>query len=60
MVSNPEFLREGSAIEDFLQPDRVVIGARDPRAVDVMLDIYAPLHGGRRALRRHQRRDRPR
>ncbi|MFN7943541.1 MAG: UDP-glucose/GDP-mannose dehydrogenase family protein [Thermoanaerobaculia bacterium] len=43
VVSNPEFLREGSAIEDFLRPDRVVVGARTPRAVDVMLDIYAPL-----------------
>jgi len=43
VVSNPEFLREGSALEDFYHPDRVVIGARDPRAVDVMLEIYAPL-----------------
>jgi dTDP-glucose 4,6-dehydratase len=43
VVSNPEFLREGSAIEDFLQPDRVVIGASDPRAVEIMLDIYSPL-----------------
>ena len=43
VVSNPEFLREGSAIEDFLQPDRLVIGSRDPRAVDIMLDIYSPL-----------------
>jgi UDPglucose 6-dehydrogenase len=43
VVSNPEFLREGSAIEDFLQPDRVVIGARTERAVEVMIDIYAPL-----------------
>jgi len=43
VVSNPEFLREGSAIEDFMQPDRVVIGSRDPRAVEVMLDIYSPL-----------------
>jgi UDPglucose 6-dehydrogenase len=43
VVSNPEFLREGSAIEDFMQPDRVVIGSRDPRAVEIMLDIYSPL-----------------
>ncbi len=43
VVSNPEFLREGSAIEDFMQPDRVVIGSRDPRAIDIMLEIYSPL-----------------
>jgi UDPglucose 6-dehydrogenase len=43
VVSNPEFLREGSAIEDFLHPDRLVIGSRDPRAVEIMLDIYSPL-----------------
>jgi UDPglucose 6-dehydrogenase len=43
VVSNPEFLREGSALEDFYRPDRVVIGARTQRAVDVLLEIYAPL-----------------
>jgi UDPglucose 6-dehydrogenase len=43
VVSNPEFLREGSAIEDFLQPDRVVVGSTDRRAIDIMLDIYSPL-----------------
>ena len=43
VVSNPEFLREGSAIDDFLHPDRLVIGSRDPRATEIMLDIYSPL-----------------
>ncbi len=44
VVSNPEFLREGSAISDFLRPDRVVIGARDERAIAVMREIYSPLY----------------
>jgi len=43
VVSNPEFLREGSAIEDFMSPDRVVVGSRNQRAIDIMLDIYSPL-----------------
>jgi UDPglucose 6-dehydrogenase len=44
VVSNPEFLREGSAIADFMRPDRVVIGARDPQAIAIMRDIYSPLY----------------
>lgn len=44
IVSNPEFLREGSAIEDFLRPNRVVIGASSDRAVEVMKELYRPLY----------------
>jgi UDPglucose 6-dehydrogenase len=44
VVSNPEFLREGSAIEDFKRPDRIVVGTEDPRAQQVIADIYRPLH----------------
>jgi UDPglucose 6-dehydrogenase len=44
VVSNPEFLREGSAVADFLAPDRIVIGTDDPSAERVLRDLYAPLN----------------
>jgi UDPglucose 6-dehydrogenase len=43
VVSNPEFLREGAAIEDFKRPDRIVIGVEDERAKEVMAEVYRPL-----------------
>lgn len=43
VASNPEFLREGAAIEDFMRPDRVVIGSDQDRAIEVMKDLYRPL-----------------
>ncbi|MEO6050456.1 MAG: UDP-glucose/GDP-mannose dehydrogenase family protein [Pyrinomonadaceae bacterium] len=43
VASNPEFLREGAAIEDFMRPDRVVIGSNEAKAIDVMKDLYRPL-----------------
>ncbi|MGM4982029.1 MULTISPECIES: UDP-glucose/GDP-mannose dehydrogenase family protein [Rhizobium] len=44
VVSNPEFLREGAAIEDFKRPDRIVIGLNDDRARGVMTEVYRPLY----------------
>jgi UDPglucose 6-dehydrogenase len=43
VASNPEFLREGSAIHDSLYPDRIVVGAEDPATLEVMRELYAPL-----------------
>ncbi len=44
VASNPEFLREGSAIEDFKRPDRIVIGCEDQRSREVMTEVYRPLY----------------
>jgi len=50
VVSNPEFLREGAAIQDFKHPDRIVVGADDARARELMAEIYRPLHLNRGPL----------
>lgn len=47
VVSNPEFLKEGAAVEDFMRPDRIVIGSDDARAIDVLRRLYAPFNRNR-------------
>ncbi|WP_176038636.1 UDP-glucose dehydrogenase family protein [Brucella tritici] len=56
VASNPEFLREGSAIGDFLEPDRIVIGCDDKEAEDVLSEVYAPLQAkGYRLIKTRRR-----
>ena len=42
VVSNPEFLKQGAAVDDFMRPDRVIVGADDPRPAEILRDLYAP------------------
>ncbi|HKP67334.1 MAG TPA: UDP-glucose/GDP-mannose dehydrogenase family protein [Casimicrobiaceae bacterium] len=50
VASNPEFLKEGAAIDDFMKPDRIVIGADDERAIGILRNIYAPFQRNRERL----------
>lgn len=56
VISNPEFLREGAAIDDFKRPDRIVIGGDNQRALDVMRQVYRPLHINRSPIVEMSRR----
>lgn len=47
MVSNPEFLKEGTAIEDFLKPDRIIVGADNPRTAELMRELFSPFNHSR-------------
>src|SRR3954451_5355447 len=50
VVSNPEFLKEGAAVEDFMRPDRIVVGADDPRAITLLRQLYAPFQRNRERI----------
>lgn len=47
VVSNPEFLKEGAAVEDFMRPDRIIVGAEDERAIELMRELYGPFQRNR-------------
>ena len=50
VVSNPEFLKEGAAVEDFMRPDRIIVGAEDPRAIAILRSLYAPFQRNRERI----------
>jgi UDPglucose 6-dehydrogenase len=50
VVSNPEFLKEGAAVEDFMHPDRIIVGAEDERAITLLRQLYAPFQRNRERL----------
>ena len=53
VVSNPEFLKEGTAVEDFMRPDRVVVGTESERARDILGELYEPFSRTREKLDVH-------